>query len=101
MAVGVPVIVSDSGGLPYQVGKDGIVVREGDIAGLHDAMERLAVHPDEGRRIGAVLRERLLRSFAVPHLNRCFVAAVRDILAGKWDMEHMDQQDFTFAGGGA
>lgn len=101
MAVGVPVIVSDSGGLSYQVGKDGIVVREGDVAGLHDAMERLATHPDEGRRIGAALRERLLHSFAVPHLNRCFIVAVRDILAGKWDMEHMDQQDFTFKRGGA
>jgi glycosyltransferase involved in cell wall biosynthesis len=101
MAVGVPVIVSDSGGLPYQVGKDGIVVREGDVAGLHDTMERLAAHPDEGRRMGAALRGRLLTSFSVPHLNRCFVNTVRDILDGKWDMEHMDQQNFTFERGGA
>lgn len=96
MAVGLPVIVSDSGGLDYQVGKEGMVVHEGDVEGLHQAMEFISSHPDEGRRIGKVMRERLLNSFSVPHLNHCFYDTVQDILNGVINPKHMDQQDFTF-----
>ena len=96
MAVGLPVIVSDSGGLAYQVGEKGVIVHEGDITGLHKAMEFVSGNPEEGRKIGEVMRKRLLSSFAVPHLNRCFYYTVRDILNDEFNMAHMDQQNFTF-----
>jgi glycosyltransferase involved in cell wall biosynthesis len=97
MAIGLPVIVSDSGGLAYQVGKEGIVVHEGDIEGLHKAMEYVSSNPEKGREIGAKMRTRLLNSFSVPHLNHCFYDTVRDIINGVVNTNHIDQQDFTFA----
>lgn len=96
MATAVPVIVSDSGGLPYQVGKEGIVVKEGDIQGLREAMEFVSSHPDEGRRMGADLQKRVSHAFSVAHLNRCFYYTVQDIFNNVVNVKHIDQQDFSF-----
>ena len=96
MAVGIPVIVSDSGGLAYQVGKEGIVVHEGDILGLHQAMEYVSSNPKDAKKIGEAMRQRLLVSFSMPHLNHCFYDTINDILNRKYNINHMDQQNFTF-----
>lgn len=97
MAVGLPVIVSESGGLAYQVGKEGIVVPEGDVAKLHEVMEYLSGNPEKGRKIGESMRERLQNSFSVPHLNRCFYHTAIDILSGTFNVAHTDQQNFSFS----
>lgn len=45
MAAGVPVVAYDSGALPEVIGEGGVLVREGDRAGLVDAVESLAQTP--------------------------------------------------------
>src|SRR5207245_3300012 len=45
MACGVPVIGSDSGAIPEVIGDAGLVVPEGDVAGLAEALRRPASTP--------------------------------------------------------
>ncbi len=50
----VPVIGSDSGGIPEVIGASGLVVPERDPAALAAALDRLAGDPDEAGRLGEV-----------------------------------------------
>lgn len=54
MAAGRAVVVSDAGGLPELIdhGQAGVCVAVGDIAGMADALDRLAVDRDERIRLG-------------------------------------------------
>jgi glycosyltransferase involved in cell wall biosynthesis len=60
--VGIPVILSDRGGLPEMVadGVDGLVVGAGDVEGLRRAILRLAEDRDEAAALGAAGRRRFL-----------------------------------------
>lgn len=49
MMAGVPVIVSSSGALPEVAGPAGVVVPEGDVDALAEAIRRLLASPDERR----------------------------------------------------
>jgi glycosyltransferase involved in cell wall biosynthesis len=62
-SLGVPVVVSDRGGLPEMVsdGADGLVVKAGDSAGLRRALAMLAEDRGLAERFGAAGRERFLR----------------------------------------
>src|SRR3954451_17424374 len=62
-SLGVPVVVSDRGGLPEMVsdGADGLVVEAGDVLGLRQAMTTLAEDRGLAERFGATGRERFLR----------------------------------------
>jgi glycosyltransferase involved in cell wall biosynthesis len=65
MTLGVPPIVTESGGPAVVVrhGVDGLVAPVGDAGALAGAIARLRDHPDERRRMGASARERILRDF--------------------------------------
>ena len=91
MASAKPQIVSDSGGLPYEVGSLGWVVHERNVEELHKAMVYAATHPEECKDRGAKLKKRLEHSFALTNLNPLFIATVKDIMSGKYDMSHIDQ----------
>lgn len=62
-SLGIPVVVSDRGGLPEMVehGEDGLVVAAGDVDGLRNAVARLAADARLAERFGAAGRERFLR----------------------------------------
>jgi glycosyltransferase involved in cell wall biosynthesis len=64
MASGRPVVATDVGGVPEQVGDAGLIVPPRDAAALAQAIERLLVDPDERRRLGEAARERALRLFS-------------------------------------
>ncbi len=65
-ATGVPVVASNSGGLPDAMGDAGLLVPEGDASELVDAIRRL--HEDEGLRgrLAGAGRERFHCEFAIP-----------------------------------
>lgn len=70
MACGIPVVASDSGEIPHVVAGAGVVVPEGDVASLADALAALLA--DTGRRSG-VAAAGLLRAreeFAWPVVAR-------------------------------
>lgn len=96
MAVGLPVIAADSGGMPYQLGGMGVVVPASDPGALTQAMNKMSADRVEARAMGETLRMRLLKSFEISHLTDCFNCNMREILNGKFDHRHVDQQDFSF-----
>jgi len=67
MALGLPVVVTRTGGSPELVidGECGYVVEPGDPRGLAAALQRLAEDPDRARQMGANARERLATHFGV------------------------------------
>lgn len=66
LVMGVPVVVSASGGLPDAIGEAGILVPEADATALAGALERLRADPELRRRLAEQGRERFRREFAVP-----------------------------------
>lgn len=97
MAVGLPVIGSNSGAVPYQLGPDSVIVPQGDSLALREAMDRMVgEEPPSRLAYGERLRQRAIRSFEISHLTDCFYAVMKDILAGRVDSGHFDQQDFRF-----
>ena len=54
MITGLPVIGSDSGSVPYQIGPDGIIVPEGDIDAMRSQMLRMMNSADDVHRIGEI-----------------------------------------------
>ncbi len=96
MAVGIPVIGTQSGGIPYQLGGKGIVVPIGDKVRLRSAMNDLVTNNDKAKRLGLTLRVRLMESFEMHHINACFYYTMQDVIKGKFNPQHADQQAFTF-----
>jgi glycosyltransferase involved in cell wall biosynthesis len=63
MASGVPVVGSDSGAIPGVIGDGGLVVREGDVNALTDALGRLREDDSLRTRLGKAGRARVLAHF--------------------------------------
>lgn len=91
MASSLPIIVNNSGAMQYQVGTEGLVVQEGDVEALRQAMIRIMAMPEAAKNIGASLRERVLHTFDINHLAKCFNATMRDILNEQFDAKNADQ----------
>jgi len=60
MSCGVPVIGSDSGEIPNVIGEAGVVVPEGNVPLLRDAIVRLRGDPTERQRLATLGRARVL-----------------------------------------
>jgi glycosyltransferase involved in cell wall biosynthesis len=63
MSSGVPVIGSDSGAIPDVIGQAGVIVPEGEIDALTEALRRLRDDPGERLRLVAAGRARVLAHF--------------------------------------
>lgn len=90
MATGKPIIGSDSGSVPYQIGPDGIIIKEGDISRLSEEMRWVMNHPEESKEIGNKLMTRAINSFEILHLNELFYATIIDLLNGIYDEKKVD-----------
>jgi glycosyltransferase involved in cell wall biosynthesis len=80
MAAGVPVVGSDSGEIPEVVGDAGILVPEGNAAGLAGALQRL--YDDSGLRaeLGIRGRQRVADRYTHQRIAEQSVAAYRDVI---------------------
>jgi glycosyltransferase involved in cell wall biosynthesis len=68
---GLPVIANDVGGIPdiIENGKTGILVpAANNVRELEKAIEDLASDPEEQKRLGAALREKVLREFSLKQM---------------------------------
>ncbi len=63
MSCGTVPVGSDSGEIPHVIGREGLVVPEGDAAALAGALRRLRDEPGLRERLAAAGRERILREF--------------------------------------
>jgi glycosyltransferase involved in cell wall biosynthesis len=80
MATGVPVIGSDSGAIPHQLGDAGIVVPEGDPESLSAAIETLAGDPQRRQRLGSAGRRRAVEQFGQRALADGFYEIMHEVL---------------------
>jgi glycosyltransferase involved in cell wall biosynthesis len=83
MACGLPVVATRVGGNTevVQDGQTGWLVPAGDVQRLADAVERLWLDVEEGRRFGLAGRERVVRHFDIERMVRQYEDLYREVLA--------------------
>jgi glycosyltransferase involved in cell wall biosynthesis len=83
LAAGRPVVATRVGGVPDVVedGADGLLVRVGDVRGIVDALERLALDPELRRRFGEHGRGRTIQRYRVERLVDDIDALYRKLLS--------------------
>lgn len=81
MACGVPVIGSDSGAIPGVIGAGGLIIPEGDVPALADAMRRLLSDPDLRQRLGQAGRAHVLANFTHASIAQATVDVYRQLLS--------------------
>lgn len=77
LAMGLPIVASDSGGIADIMGPAGLLVPEGDAGALREAIVRLRDDPPLRERLGALGRERFRSEFAIPAYADKIAAALR------------------------
>lgn len=86
-----PVIGDTSGSIPYQVGEESMIIREGDYKALSEKITWVLEHKEEAARIGQEMYKRTHDSFEIKHLNDMFYdTIVEDVLSGHFDQEKVD-----------
>lgn len=93
MATQICVIGNDSGSVPYQVGKEGIIVPEGDIDSLKNAMLRVMNDSIYREGIAKSMRRRAEECFDITHLTKCFYLIIKDLEKEKIDSKHFDMAE--------
>lgn len=81
MSCGVPVVGSNSGEIPNVVGEAGVVVPEGNLAALREALGRLARQPEARAAFARAGRERVLERFTQEQVARRVAAVYRTTLS--------------------
>lgn len=94
MATNIPVIGNTSGSVPYQVGPDGIIVDEGDVASLNEKMKWIMNHPEESKIIGDAMRWRAVNCFGIQHLDDCIYDIFMDVIHGVYDKMKFDMASY-------
>lgn len=79
MATGIPVIGSDSGAIPYQLGKDGVIFHEGDIQQLAFFIKNLVTDSSLRKKIGNSLYNRAISEFCISQMNKNFFYFLNNI----------------------
>ncbi len=77
LAMGLPIVASDSGGIPDIMGPAGLLVPEGDPNALTAALARLRDNPALREQLGAAGRERFRAEFAIPAYARKIANALK------------------------
>ncbi len=72
MSFGIPVVASRVGTLPEMVvdGETGLLVEPGSVEALAEALERLVLDGDLRRRLGKAARQRFLKYFSLPLMQK-------------------------------
>ncbi len=94
MVTGKPIIGDDSGSVPYQIGPDGVIVKEGDIQSLHDKMQWMINHQSEASEIGQKMYRYAVESFSIQHLDDMFYDTLMDIMKGVYDESKIDMSKY-------
>lgn len=84
MALGLPVIATNHGGIPELVedGISGLLVPERDADALADRLSYLIEHPELWEAMGKVGRERVVAEYDINKLNDRLVDLYRDLVKG-------------------
>ena len=96
MATALPVIGSDSGAVPYQIGDDEMIVEEGNIKELKKKIVELLDNPKLRDEKGAKNLVRVQDTFEIEHLSKSFSLLTSDLQRGVYVAHHIDQANFKF-----
>ena len=77
MSVGIPVIGSQSGAIPFLLGGRGLLYKQGDIDEILSHINNLYIDESLGIKIGSSLRERALSEFCTESINDKFIDFLR------------------------
>ena len=91
MATRLPIIGSDSGAVPYQLGSEGLIVKEGNVDDLMLMMEKLFNNRSFCENKGERLYQRVLQTFEINHLNSCLYQNFKAYLDNKNNQVIKDQ----------
>ncbi len=83
MACGVPVVGSSSGEIPHVIGDAGLVVPEGDVQALRQALGRLLEDADLRRALAAAGRQRVLAHFTQQRIAQQTVEVYREVAGAR------------------
>lgn len=83
MASGVPVIGSDSGAIPTVIGDAGLIVREGDVNALTQAIQQVRDNPAQRNDLIQRGRERFLSHYTHESIAQATVEVYQEMLAHK------------------
>jgi glycosyltransferase involved in cell wall biosynthesis len=76
MALGLPLVGSDSGSIPEVVGPAGLITREGDSTDLARALRRVCDEPGLRKRLAEAGQARFHAEFNIPAYARKIAHAV-------------------------
>ena len=91
-----PVIGSDSGSVPYQIGFDQMIVPENDVESLRLKMVWALNNLEELNELGNQMYERTRRCFTVSSLNNLFYYTIIDILSGTYDPKKSNMASYNY-----
>ena len=97
MATGLPIIGDDSGSVPYEIGPDGIIIKEGDVEALRSKMIWVMHNRDEAKKIGMLMKNRAESSFSINHLTDIFYDTLIDIQNNRHDPLKEDMTEYKVA----
>ena len=84
MACKVPVIGSDSGAIPWQLGGAGLIFHEGDVVKLHEHLMHMADNIEDRKAIAQKGMERSLANFCVRGITDNFYDIMQQIDTGNF-----------------
>ena len=90
MSVGLPVIGSYSGSVPYQIGREDLLVKEGDVRVIREKMEYVINNPEQAKEIGCAMCERCESCFDIEHIAKCFDIVLKELAHGIYNEKHID-----------
>lgn len=92
-----PIIASDSGSVPYQVGPEGLIIHEGDVNELREKILWVLDHRAEAKEIGNKMYNRANACFNTNQLNALFhETIVHDIMNNVFDIKKSDMTKWPF-----
>lgn len=97
MACKLPVIGSDSGAIPYQIGNQDWIVPETNPIELKKKMLYCLDNREELLITREQSYQRVLKTFEIDHLTQTFSIVMDDIFNNRWVPEHQDQANFDFS----
>jgi colanic acid/amylovoran biosynthesis glycosyltransferase len=82
MATGLPVLATSHGGIPEAIesGKTGLLVSEGDLAGLVDGLKRLASEPELAEQLGSNASRFIAENFDAEQQARALAGIYREVI---------------------
>ena len=88
MACSIAIIGSDSGAIPYQLGENGIIVKEHNPYEIRKVLMKLLERKIKAADYGSKLLERATNCFEIEHLNRLLLDTVKDQLNNRNSIIH-------------